>query len=160
MKLITHYIFTTGILTLINSLFIPVFYAFLYAFIISITINFVIDRFGHKIINKRHIRIKRTHSVDNSIFVGLLLSLTLITLNEYYYNAIIINNEIISIFIDGLIAGPSHLFLDAFTCGGIFVKKNRKWKRFAFMHLKYNNKIINLLSIFSGMLFIIISIKL
>jgi len=160
MKLITHYIFTAGLLTLINSLFIPVFYAFLYAFIISIIINFVIDRFGHKTINKRHIRIKRTHSFDNSIIIGLLLSLILIALNEFYYNTIIINNEIISIFIDGLIAGPSHLFLDAFTCSGIFVKKNRKWKRFAFMHLRYNNKIINLLSIFSGMLFIIISIKL
>ena len=159
MKLLTHYIFSTGLLTLIGSLFSDNFNSFISAFIISVISNYIIDRFGHRIRNKFYTRTKRTHSINNSILIGLIPAFALIFISDIYYN-IIINNEIIAVFYQGFFAGPSHLFLDVFTCNGIFIKSGNKFKRFTFLHLKYNNRAINYLFIFLGLLLIIASINL
>ncbi len=159
MKLLTHYIFSTGLLAFIGSLFSGNFGLFISAFIISVISNYIIDRFGHKIRNRFYTRTKRTHSINNSIMIGLMPAFALMFALDIYHN-IIINSEIIAVFYQGFFAGPSHLFLDAFTCNGIFIKSGNKFKRFTLLHLKYNNKAVNYLFIFLGLLFIIASINL
>ncbi|MEM3925902.1 MAG: hypothetical protein QW239_07510, partial [Metallosphaera sp.] len=82
-----------------------------------------------------------------------LFTLTQSTYEYNYYHLIPL------MIIDGIIVGPSHMFLDAFTEAGIFVKKNGKWKRAAIAHFSYDNKVLNGLAILAGIIMLIISAK-
>jgi membrane-bound metal-dependent hydrolase YbcI (DUF457 family) len=46
----------------------------------------------------------------------------------------------------GAVEALSHLFLDAFTEHGIYVRRNGRYKRFALAHLRYNDPTANRLT--------------
>ncbi|MEM3329788.1 MAG: DUF1286 domain-containing protein [Saccharolobus sp.] len=165
MKLQTHAVFSTGLLTLINSLFTDFNFSLILAAIISIIANLLIDMLGHEKTLTRYgyipTRTPRTHTVYRSIAWGILsaiipLALFTLTQSTYEYNYY---HLIPLMIIDGIIVGPSHMFLDAFTEAGIFVKKNGKWKRAAIAHFSYDNKVLNGLAILAGIIMLIISAK-
>ena len=158
MKLKTHYIFSTGIITVIDKSFTSFYLAFLIALVISFMGKIIIDKIGHK---KRYtkygkipIRTPVTHTFSRSIMWGFLAS-TIVMIPFYLTSRIAFLSIII---ISGIVVGPSHMFLDSFTGAGIFVKKGNKWKRFSILHLRYNNEMANGIAIFAGISLILISL--
>ena len=191
MKLKTHAIFSTGLLTLINSLFTDFNSSLILAAIISIIANSLIDMLGHneegsdskeeycRIIcriyrsphnkvdkednkDEKMYRSPRTHTVYTSIAWGIvsaIISLALVKLTQstYEYNYY---HLIPLMIIDGIIVGPSHILLDAFTIAGIPIKKDKegKWVCISLTSLKYDNPVLNSLAILAGIIMLIISL--
>ncbi len=56
-----------------------------------------------------------------------------------------------------LLLGPSHLFLDIWTQGGVFYKKKGMWKRFKIAGFSYNNFLINFMAKIAGLLLLFLS---
>ncbi|MFP3065514.1 MAG: DUF1286 domain-containing protein, partial [Sulfolobus sp.] len=129
MKLVTHYVFSTGLLTLLSSFFLNFYTAFFLSSIIAVLGNSLIDRLGHKEIQTRRglipVRTPLTHTLPRSVLWGWVPSLILIPLNSY---------EVKIISLIALLNGPSHMLLDVFTERGIYVKRNGKWRRVALAH--------------------------
>jgi len=67
---------------------------------------------------------------------------------------------VFSVILDGLLVGPSHMFLDVFTERGIYHKVNGKWRRIAFAHFSYNNPLANGLAILLGVIMLFASMEL
>jgi len=65
---------------------------------------------------------------------------------------------IVPAVIAGIVVGPSHMLLDAFTENGIFKKENGQWVRFALAHRKYNDPLANGITIALGALMLLFSI--
>jgi len=151
MKLRTHYIFSSGLLSLITVFFIPFLYAVFLAGLISFIGNSFIDYFGHEIKGKYISRSPRTHTVYRSILWGLLLSLPIGVLYfvfpSFYF--------VFSVILDGLLVGPSHMLLDVFTERGIYHKVNGKWRRIALAHFSYANPLANGLAIIAGVIMLL-----
>ncbi|EZQ02029.1 hypothetical protein CM19_11190 [Candidatus Acidianus copahuensis] len=154
MKLRTHYVFSTGLLTLFTYFLYPALITPIVAGLISIIGNLTIDKLGHEIRGKYISRTPRTHTLPRSIGWGILLSLPFV-ITLFFLNF----NFIIGI-IDGFLVGPSHMLLDVFTERGIYIRKNKRWTRFALAHFRYDNLVINSLAIFIGivMLYVALSI--
>lgn len=155
MLLRTHYIFSTGLLTLVNSILIHNFYInLIISGTISVAANSLIDRFGHEIKGPYIARSPKTHTVPRSILWGLIPSIFVIFLLEQVTNHILgeYTKLIPLLFVDGVIVGPSHMLLDVFTERGIYIKKNGKWKRFALAHYRYNDPVINGISFLAGVI--------
>jgi len=156
MKLRTHYIFSSGLLSLITVFFVPFLYAVFVAGLISFIGNSFIDYFGHEIKGKYISRTPRTHTVYRSILWGLLLSLPIGVLYfvfpSFYF--------VFSVILDGLLVGPSHMLLDVFTERGIYHKVNGKWRRIALAHFSYNNPLANGLAILLGILMLFAAMEL
>ncbi|ARM77087.1 DUF1286 domain-containing protein [Acidianus manzaensis] len=158
MKLRSHYIFSTGLLALFNSMIIHEFYINLFiSSIISVISNSLIDRIGHEIKGPYIARSPRTHTIPRSIIWGIIPSIILIVISEILVTIIFetdysFETYFVCIFLDGIIVGPSHMLLDVFTEKGIYVKKNNHWNRFAIAHFKYNNPIINGIAILCGII--------
>jgi len=154
-KLVTHYVFSTGLLTLLSSFFLNFYTAFFLSSIIAVLGNSLIDRLGHKEIQTRRglipVRTPLTHTLPRSVLWGWVPSLILIPLNSY---------EVIIISLIALLNGPSHMLLDVFTERGIYVKRNGKWKRFALAHFSYDNPAVNGLAIIMGMLMLFAAMEL
>jgi uncharacterized membrane protein YjjP (DUF1212 family) len=53
MKLVTHYVFSTGLLTLLSSFFLNFYTAFFLSSVVAVLGNSLIDRLGHKEIQTR-----------------------------------------------------------------------------------------------------------
>ena len=155
MKLVTHYVFSTGLLTLLSSFFLNFYTAFFLSSIIAVLGNSLIDRLGHKEIQTRRglipVRTPLTHTLPRSVLWGWLPSLILIPLNSY---------EVIIISLIALLNGPSHMLLDVFTERGIYVKRNGKWRRVALAHFSYDNPAVNGLAILLGILMLFASTQL
>jgi len=166
-RLRTHYIFSTGLISLVLSLLFRIsFFNILFiSFLISFLGNTIIDRIGHKEVATRFgeipVRTPLTHTFPRSIIWGVISSLPVLFialyLSHYYYDYSYYSNRyettliyIISILISGILVGPSHMLLDVFTEKGIYVKRHGKWKRFALAHFRYNNPFANGLAIFFG----------
>jgi hypothetical protein len=147
MKLVTHYVFSTGLLTLLSSFFLNFYTAFFLSSIIAVLGNSLIDRLGHKEIQTRRgfipVRTPLTHTLPRSVLWGWVPSLILIPLNSY---------EVIIISLIALLNGPSHMLLDVFTERGIYVKRNGKWRRVALAHFSYDNPAVNGMAILLGIL--------
>lgn len=162
MKLRTHYVFSIGLLALINSLLINNFYINLViSGIISIASNSLIDQLGHEIRGGYISRTPRTHTIPRSIGWGLLPSVIMIFLVEYLTEFTIkdyfLSNYLFLLFVDGIVVGPSHMLLDVFTERGIYVKKNGRWKRFALAHFRYNNPLANGLAFIIGIIMLYVA---
>jgi Protein of unknown function (DUF1286). len=156
MKLRTHYIFSSGLLSLITVFFIPFLYAVFLAGLISFIGNSFIDYFGHEIKGKYLSRSPRTHTVYRSILWGLLLSLPIGVLYFVFPSFLFV----FSVILDGLLVGPSHMILDVFTERGIYHKVNGQWRRIAFAHFSYNNPLANGLVILLGILMLFAAMEL
>jgi hypothetical protein len=111
MKLVTHYVFSTGLLTLLSSFFLNFYTAFFLSSVVAVLGNSLIDRLGHKTGRGLiPVRTPLTHTLPRSVLWGWVPSLILIPLNSY---------EVIIISLIALLNGPSHMLLDVFTERGL-----------------------------------------
>jgi len=62
---------------------------------------------------------------------------------------------VLLILLNGVVVGPSHLFLDVFTERGIYHKVNGKWRRIALAHFSYDNPMANGLAIIAGVIMLL-----
>ena len=163
-RLRTHYIFSTGLLTLLDSVLFHeyFYYALILSGIVSVIGNSLIDRIGHKEIATGYgyipVRTPLTHTIPRSVvwgivsvvpvFILLLIYYNGFSYHEYYFS--LSNKVVLLILLNGVVVGPSHLFLDEFTERGIYVKKYGRWKRFALAHFRYDNPLANGLAIIAG----------
>ncbi|WP_338598500.1 DUF1286 domain-containing protein [Sulfolobus tengchongensis] len=169
MLLRTHYIFSIGLLALVDSILSHeyFYYILIVAGIVSVIANTLIDRIGHKEIITRYgyipVRTPLTHTWFRSIVWGLLSITPIIALLAFYdyesHNFIYDTSLLFIIVIDGLIVGPSHMLLDVFTERGIYVKKKGRWARYALAHFKYNNPGVNGLAILAGIIMLLYSAR-
>ena len=141
MKLKTHNLFNIGILTIIGSLFVNPVASLISAGILSITGNTIIDTFGHR--NNGYgkpIRTYKTHSLLRSIIWGGCPAIVLFfVLPHLPKNKFIPEGIPYWILIQGIFVGPLHLAMDIITEGGIFIKKNGRFQRYALAHIKYDD---------------------
>jgi len=156
MKLRTHYVFSLGLLFLVDSLIVDSsFYLLILTGIISVVANNVIDFLGHEIKGKYIARTPRTHTLPRSIGWGLLVTLPIAVILYYLYPDYYL---LYAIVLDGLIVGLSHMLLDIFTERGIYHKVDGKWKRIALAHFSYDNPIVNGLAILLGVIMLFAAI--
>ncbi|WP_236751096.1 DUF1286 domain-containing protein [Acidianus sp. HS-5] len=158
MKLRTHYVFSLGLLSLIDSLFLNNFLEIVViSGVLSVIVNNLIDSLGHEIRGRYISRTPRTHTLTRSIAWGLLppvpISIIIYLLFPSYLLPIVT-------VIDGVMVGPSHMLLDIFTERGIYRKVNGRWKRIALAHFSYDNPIINGIAIILGALMLFIALEL
>ena len=147
MKLKTHNLFSAGILTAIGIIFTSPVNAVISASIMSVSGNTIIDSFGHRINGKGiPVRTYKTHSLLRSVIYGFMPALIMFAAAKELYQSGIrqIPSNLYWILIQGLFVGPLHLCMDVITEGGIFIKKNGRFQRFAVAHLAYNNPAWNL----------------
>ncbi|QGR18626.1 DUF1286 domain-containing protein [Stygiolobus azoricus] len=160
MKLQTHYVFSLGLLTFLDTLLVHHFYTSLFfSGVVSVLGNTLIDRLGHEVrsVYGKEI-IKRTpltHTLPRSVIWGFIPALLLSLL--YYYIYEYVSEELLSLALVSLLNGPSHMLLDVFTERGIYVKRNGKWRRFALAHFSYNNPAVNGLAFMLGVLMLFAS---
>lgn len=166
MKLRTHYIFSAGLISLVLSLIFRINFLdnITISLLVSILGNTVIDRLGHREITTRFgeipVRTPLTHTIPRSVAWGLVSTLPLLAILLYlthYYYLQWYTTFFISILISGILVGPSHMLLDAFTEKGIYVKKNGKWRRFALAHFRYDSPLVNGLAILVGAIMLYLS---
>ncbi|MCH1770115.1 MULTISPECIES: DUF1286 domain-containing protein [Metallosphaera] len=148
MKLVSHYVFTAGLLTLISSPFLSFYTSLVLSFLISWVSNTLIDRLGHEIRGGYIRRTPRTHTLFRSIPWGLIPAIPLAIFEGYPILLVL-----------GVLAGPSHLLLDVFTERGIFVKQGKRWTRFALAHFSYDNIFVNGLAILAGAMFLYLALQ-
>ncbi len=127
MKLRTHYIFSTGLLSLLDSVLFHeyFYYTLILSGIVSVIGNFLIDRIGHKEIVTRYgyipVRTPLTHTIPRSVIWGIVSIVPVLILlliyyygfsyHEYYFS--LLNNKVILLtLLNGLVVGPSHMLLD------------------------------------------------
>jgi len=154
MKLVTHYLFTTGLLSLIMSMFTP--YYLVLSGVVAIAGNLIIDGLGHKELQTRRgtipTRTPLTHTYPRSVVWGLLPSIPSLLLGYFlgYY--------LWWLAVASVLVGPSHMFLDMFTEAGVYVKKGGKWRRYALAHFRYNDPFANGLAALAGIFMLLASI--
>ncbi|MGC9050330.1 DUF1286 domain-containing protein [Pyrobaculum sp.] len=143
----THMAFSTavGFLALLYLLAVPPTYALATAAILSF-INPLIDFYGHE----RGRRSPRTHeplhaTVLGAVTGGFLGLVFAIALHVAPWASAVV----------GAIEALSHLLLDAFTEHGIYVRRNGRYERFAFAHLRHNDPMANGLTTMFSLLAII-----
>jgi len=110
---------------------------------ISFLANYIIDGFGHTRRRwGRRLYVSRTpltHTPTHSAVAGALASTPVILAFAYYG---MYSDSAYAAALAGL-AGLTHVFLDAFTEAGIFVKRGGTYRRAAIAHLTYNNAAAN-----------------
>ena len=152
MKLLTHYVFSTGLLALIATLMGAAFPSALFiSLITSVMGNSIIDGLGHEERRGYVRRTPLTHTVPRSIAWGVVPGI-IISLLLTYGSQWRVTPLAIIVLLSNLLLGPSHMFLDAFTERGIYVKRRGRWVRFAIAHISYNNLLANNAAMIIGLL--------
>ena len=132
MKLITHIIFSFMLVYLISILLgYSYLDSFKLALMLSITINYVIDAFGHEEYRGHIRRSKVTHSISSSSLLGVFIGLAI---------AYFMNYSLVLGVLSGLATSLSHLFLDSLTMGGIYICG----KRYRLASYRYDNPVLNI----------------
>ncbi len=160
MKLITHYIFSIGLVAFVVARFLPspigLSIATLIGLGLAIIVNFVIDVLGHrrKVVDTpqgyRNVpaRTRLTHSIFTAPIWGAVMGWGLLgVLLNGSQPAIIWAVEL------GVIIAAGHLLLDSFTMAGVYSFR----KRIAIAHWKYNSFLGNGLFIMIGVVLIWLS---
>lgn len=181
MKLIAHYIFGLGSSLVVSSYLetvenlaraplMPMDVLLVSCLIISVSVNLVIDRFGHDLRGGHISRSPRTHTLPRAALTGIAGGLALaLGYSLTFYSlkgspsggtaTIDIRNifsfpdyyDYLVFSVVGATAGVGHLFLDVWTERGIFVRKHGRWKRFALAHFRASNPLVNTLAIILGL---------
>ncbi|WP_126449724.1 DUF1286 domain-containing protein [Sulfodiicoccus acidiphilus] len=154
MRLSTHYVFTTGMLSILGW-GTNFYYGLILASLISLSSNTIIDRLGHEVRGGYVRRTPRTHTLGRSILWGLIPSFFI-----FLFLFLVSGGLLFQILSMGIVAGPSHLLLDAFTEKGIYVKNGGRWTRYALAHFRYNNPFANGAAIITGVLLMLLSLYL
>ena len=151
MKAKTHNVFSISVLTAVGSFFINPIASLISAGILAVACNTIIDDFGHRT-NKYGIPVRtyRTHSFLRGTIYGLLPAVVMFSVISYLFIiSYLPKNEFLAsrfpywILLQGLLAGPLHLLLDSPMEGGIFIKQNGRFQRYALAHLRYNDMFWN-----------------
>jgi len=88
---------------------------------------------------------------------GLLTSLPIVLALHFLFHSPI--ELILVTFMDGVVAGLSHMLLDIFTEKGIYHKVDGKWRRIALAHFSYDNPFANGLAFLLGILMLFVAMK-
>lgn len=159
MKLQTHYIFSMGLLTLLGTLLTRDFgFSLFFSSITAVLGNAIIDKAGHEIRGGFIRRTPLTHTLPRSAVWGSLPAIGLSVLSYYLYGHL--SSEVLTLVLISPLNGLSHMFLDAFTEKGIYIKRNGKWERFALAHFSYDNPAVNGLMIVVGIMMIFLAVHL
>ncbi|WP_188596016.1 DUF1286 domain-containing protein [Thermocladium modestius] len=143
MKLLTHYVFSTGLLALAATSMGAAFPSALFiSLITSVMGNSIIDGLGHEERGGYVRRTPLTHTVPRSIAWGAVPGI-IISLLLAYGSQWRVTPLAVIVLLSNLLLGPSHMFLDAFTERGIYVKRRGRWVRFAIAHISYGNSLAN-----------------
>jgi len=145
MKLTTHNIFTIGVLTAIGLTLTSPVNSLITACILSVIGNGVIDKFGHKKNGMgMPVRTFATHSFLRGTIWGFLPATFLYIAARFAWTAQILPYaHPYWILLQGLFVGPLHLAIDIITEGGIFIKKNGRFQRFAIAYIPYDSFLWN-----------------
>jgi hypothetical protein len=153
MMRITHVVFSFGLIALAAEwLGLGIAAALLAALWLAVIVNYVIDAAGHETRNGRRRRTAATHSLTGATALGAAVGFapTLAILiaapgavSVYYGPLLLLEMTVL-----GVVAGLSHLLLDAFTEGGIYYR-GRRW---ALAHWHYDNGAANGLFALLGIL--------
>ncbi|AEA12986.1 hypothetical protein TUZN_1515 [Thermoproteus uzoniensis 768-20] len=132
MLLRTHVVFAiaAGFLALRYLLAVPPAAALAAAAAISLAVNPIVDFLGHEHGRRSPRTHEPLHAAVLGAAVGGVLGLAIPYAAPWAAAA-------------GAVEALSHLFLDAFTEHGIYVRRNGRYKRFAFAHLRYNDPTAN-----------------
>jgi hypothetical protein len=148
LKLKTHNAFSIGILTVIGSFFTSPLLSLISASLLALMANQIIDMLGHSKNAKGYIvRTPLTHTMFRSILWGLIPAAILFLvfrIARHYPAFHIPDGYPYWILLQGIFAGPLHMSMDIITEGGIFFKKNGKFKRYALAHIAYNDPFWNM----------------
>ena len=158
MELRTHSVFSFGLLVLLDFILISKSPELvIITGVVSIFTNSVIDYLGHEIRGEYIVRTPTTHTVPRSIGWGLLSSAPFAIVLYFLFHSPI--ELILVTFMDGAVAGLSHMLLDIFTEKGIYHKVNGKWRRIALAHFSYDNPFANGLAFLLGISMLFIAMK-
>jgi len=142
MLLRTHVIFTAAVLALLGAALSSPLLAWC-GVPISFLANYIIDGFGHTRRRwGRRLYVSRTpltHTPTHSAVAGALAAIP-VAASLYFYSYPSLAPAAVAL---GAVAGLTHIFLDAFTEAGIFVKRGGTYRRAAIAHLSYNNAAAN-----------------
>ncbi len=124
MKLRTHYVFSTGLLTFLDSVLFHeyFYYALILSGMVSVIGNSLIDRIGHKEVATRYgyipVRTPLTHTIPRSVVWGIVSIIPVFILlliyygfsyHEYYFS--LSNKVLMLILLNGELLGPPTCFL-------------------------------------------------
>jgi len=135
-KLITHYVFTVGLL----AWMLPGYLGILLSVWLAFSVNRLID-FGHTSKKSYPARSWITHDLFTVPFWGLAVGFLT------YYVLQYAKTEVPLVISAGVVSAISHLFLDSITESGIFVAGKRR----ALAHFSYNNALVNVIFITAGL---------
>ncbi|BBE42058.1 DUF1286 domain-containing protein [Conexivisphaera calida] len=143
MKLTTHYLFTIGLVALIACPILPLSGALVVAIWLGVATNWIVDMVGHEDRDGAARRTAATHSLPGAAGVGLVLGVLPVALVALFAPTALIAAGVqlsevpfIALLMGalGILAGLSHLLLDALTEGGIY-HRGRRW---AIAHWRYD----------------------
>ena len=153
MKLVAHYIFTVGLLLFTVRYVAPEMLFYMGAIWSAIATNWTIDRLGHESANGHPRRAFATHSVFTAPWVGIIVTILPVLIGVEVAGSYVLpyiqpmDYTLSVLALVGVVAAFSHLFLDSFTEGGIYIIH-----RHALAHIAYNSILANGLAIFAGLI--------
>jgi hypothetical protein len=154
MKLLTHYVFSTGTcIYALSVLGLLSFSSILLSLWLSLSINYVIDVLGHTFRGTPS-RTRLTHSLFTAPFWGGLVSLASIQVLSRATPPFVLPSTSLFWVGAGVLIAMGHLFLDSMTQAGVYFWKDRM----AIAHFRYNNLALNAGFIAAGLLFVSLAV--
>ncbi len=153
MKALTHNIFSMGLgLYLVLRIeHEPVPYSLLVVWLAFATSE-AIDLLGHVNRGGRPMRSFVTHSIFTAPLWGVAVALSSLYLMDLATGRVATTDELSMVAGLGAVLAYSHLFLDAFTEGGVYYWR----RRLALAHLGNNNEVLN--GVFAGLGVLLIAV--
>lgn len=140
MKERTHIVFSVGVLlyAVSRARYMPQL-SILLAVWLAIVVNLVIDELGHSSRNGMRVRSDATHSTLTAPLWGGLLGVASVAIPSLIMTGATEAGLVLFSAGEGVVAGCTHLLLDALTEGGVYHKGRRK----AIAHMRYDNRLAN-----------------
>jgi len=153
MKMITHIVFSTGVVLFVSNLLLLDIWSSILLVTLAVLMQYIIDSLSHEEINTRSRRVVRRTPLFHSPLGALILPavFTAMLTATLRLNIVIM----FKYFVVLIVASYSHLLLDLPTGRGIYVMGRRIWKK---EKLHFDNPTLNLLFTFLGILLIIFSL--
>jgi len=141
LKAITHDVFSLGVgLYLLSYVDRPPTLSLLVLVVwLSFATNELIDALGHATRGGRPVRSFWTHSVFSAPVLGIVGALVSARLLDTVLGRAMTTPQALFVAWLGAVLAYSHILLDAFTEGGVYIGR----RRVALAHLRYDNMILN-----------------